>query len=263
MREEVKICLWHKTRIWIVVIGLFVIALPQGVLAEEETGGLVVTADRLEMDEKMATASFSGDVVAREGEMVLFADKMEVYYYKKNSDGKVPGGGVKKVLAFGHVILEQSANKGRADKAEYIVGKRKLTLIGNNEIASIVHAGDKLSGKRILLIIGNDGSIEKVSVLGGGRQRVSASIMPSKSKQKVEKIKKQIDTTVHIKKMEQPLAESGRKTAKIPINPDPTQDPGNRVSKSLPQLKQLYNGESLNSSSDHKIPVIPPKLRVD
>jgi lipopolysaccharide export system protein LptA len=264
MTEVAKICfwyLWNKAHIWVVVLGLLVFSLPNGAWSQEGVGGLVITADRLEMDEKMAAATFSGAVVAREGEMVLFADKMEVYYYKKSKVGKVPGGGVKQVLAFGHVILEQSANKGRADRAEYIVGQRKLTLIGKKKIASIVHAGDKLSGKRILLVLGGDGSIKKVSVLGGGRQRVSASIMPSGSKQKDEKTKKQADKNVGIKKPGEPLANSGRKSAKIPVGSDPELKSSNRVSKSLPQLKQLYN--STSSPSGNITPLIPPKLRVD
>ncbi|MBF0445585.1 MAG: hypothetical protein HQL68_08335 [Magnetococcales bacterium] len=263
MTEVAKIYLWHKTINWFVVLGLLVFSLPTGTLAQEITNGLVITADRLEMDEKRATATFSGAVIAHEGEMVLYADRMEVNYYKKDKASKVSDGGVEQVMAFGNVILEQSANKGSADKAEYIVGQRKLTLIGESKIASIVHSGDKLSGKRILLIIGRDGSIDKVSVLGGGNKRVSASIMPSNSKQKVEKIKKQTDKKVSVQKSSQPAVDGGRKSVQLPVATDPELKAKNRVSKSLPQLKQLYDGSSPDSPSDRNTPLTPPKLRVD
>lgn len=151
-----------------------------------KSSGLTITSDRLEMDENREVATFIGKVVAREGEMALFADKMVVYYFKRGR--KNSGGGVHKVVAVGRVVIEQAENKGHADQALYMVGDRELTLIGQKNGAFIFHGGDQLSGERILLSLGADRRIENVSVLGDGRQRVSARIMPSNSRKKVEKI---------------------------------------------------------------------------
>ncbi|MBF0379757.1 MAG: hypothetical protein HQL69_01995 [Magnetococcales bacterium] len=263
MTEVAKIGLWYKIPFWVVVLFVLLVSLTNGLLAEEQTEGLVITSDRLEMDEKKATATFSGAVIAREGEMVISADRMEVYYYKNNKASKIPGGGVKQVLAFGQVILEQSASKGSADKAEYVVGKRQLTLIGKDKIATIDHAGDKLSGKLILLVLNNDGSIDKVSVLGGGRQRVSASIMPSSSKEKVEKKNRQRVKASIRPKSDKFSAKGDGKSATTAQGSGSQAVSKKRVTTSLPQLKQLYSDTNKDSSADKSLPLIAPKPRVD
>ncbi|MBF0454612.1 MAG: hypothetical protein HQL72_07310 [Magnetococcales bacterium] len=225
-----------------VVMGLLVLLCwPQTLTAAELKSELTITSDRLEMDENKELATFIGGVVAREGEMALFADKMVVHYFKK---GKNSGrGGVHQVSAVGHVVIEQAENRGQADRAEYVVGERQLTLIGLANSASILHGGDQLSGKRILLTLGRDRKIDNVSVLGKGKQRVSARILPSSIR------KKAAETT-----------EESRKNH-FRINPSTFSEAGSRVSQQLPTPKPRPSDYQPEPSSLTQPPVPKPKWR--
>ncbi|MBF0109343.1 MAG: hypothetical protein HQL76_09215 [Magnetococcales bacterium] len=140
---------------------------------------LVVTADALEMDQKLQTATFSGNVVAEDGHMRITSDRMTVHYIMKPQSGRGRGS-VREVKADGHVAIDQGENHGVATSAVYSVGQRTLELVGGQNNASIQRGQDHLEGKRILLTLGTDLRIDKVSVQsGGGNNRVSARITPS------------------------------------------------------------------------------------
>jgi lipopolysaccharide export system protein LptA len=266
MAQFQEIGWWHKVNIRAILIGMFVLCLPYVAGAEAFKNELVITSDQLEMDEGSEIATFIGSVVAREGEMSLFADRMVVYYFKKGrNDGR---GGVHKVLAIGSVIIEQASNKGQADRAEYIVGERKLILIGKNRTASIFHGGDRLAGKRILLTLGASRKIDKVSVLGTGKQRVSARIMPSsirnkKSKQEnprlekpqLEKEKKKLLRVLEAE--ESPRVEQEKKSMKLQIDSKPLSQSVGRVAQKSPKPKRRP------VAADRSPPLVAPKFRVE
>lgn len=60
----------------------------------------IITSESLTADNKAKTALFEGSVVARKGEMTLFADKMLVYYSEKKGSSNI-----KKIDAEGNVKL--------------------------------------------------------------------------------------------------------------------------------------------------------------
>jgi len=141
-------------------------------------GGLMVTSDALEMDQKKQVAVFSGNVVAEDGKMRLTSDKMTVNYVMK-SQGTGGRGNVREVKADGNVSIYQGENHGMSQWAVYNVLNRTLELVGGEKNASINRGQDHLEGKRILLTLGSDLRIDRVSVQGGGKKRVSARISPS------------------------------------------------------------------------------------
>jgi lipopolysaccharide export system protein LptA len=239
----------------------FVFFLPSWAAASEFNSELVISSNKLTMDEKKEVATFIGAVVAKEGEMALFADRMVVYYYKKGkSDAR---GGVHKVLAIGHVIIEQAENKGHADRAEYMVNARKLTLIGTRgKSASILHGGDRLSGEKILLALGQNRRINNVSVLGTGKQRVSATISPSsirnKKKKSQSRKKAQIKRVKKITKMEQVegirnIARRADPTTQLQIDSKP-------LSNSVSGVVKRFSKPKKHISSSPPMPAHPPLI---
>ena len=152
-------------------------------MAETTSDGFVITSDRLEMDENKHKAVFFGDVRAKEQRMRLNADKMTVNYYRGKRGSKMDPqsnqGGVDTVTAEGHVVLLQGESRGSAEQMIYQVESKTLEMLGLKKNASIRHGEDRLEGKKILLTLGPDRSILKVSVQGGGKRRVSARITPS------------------------------------------------------------------------------------
>lgn len=147
--------------------------------AAKEGGIMTVYSDRLDMDEKKQVAVFSGNVRAADGQMKLAADRMTVYYFKGKGRGRSRRGGIRKVLAVGHVVIQQANNKGVAESAVYKLKQQTLELMGRKKNAVIEHGDNRLEGKHIVLTIGKNRRIEKVSVKGGSRRRVSARITPS------------------------------------------------------------------------------------
>jgi lipopolysaccharide transport protein LptA len=271
MMTKFHIGYWrHKIGKALIIFSLTAILLPYGVVAEAFQSELVIKADQLEMDENSEIATFRGDVTASEGEMALFADRMVVYYFKKKSGQQISRGGVHKVLASGHVIIEQADNKGHADRAEYVVGERKLILIGKKKSASIIHGGDRLSGKRILLTLGENRQIDKVFVLGTGKQRVSASIMPPNLKEKTKKSTKRARTTIRVKpknleKVEgldlKPITKKLQQNKK---NPMQLQIDSKRLSNTVKQQARTFARPKLRQmgrSSRSRPPLISPMRR--
>ncbi|MBF0096944.1 MAG: hypothetical protein HQM05_06350 [Magnetococcales bacterium] len=145
--------------------------------------GLVITADRMELDDKKQTAVFFGAVRAEEKRIQLTADKMTVFYQKNSRRHPLPTGsnraGVARIQAEGHVVLVQESSQGTADEMIYLVDKQLLEMNGQVQNAAILHNKDRLEGRKILLTIGEDNTISKINVLSGDQRRVSARINPA------------------------------------------------------------------------------------
>src|SRR5450830_1289199 len=80
----------------------------------KDRSGLPITVKSNEMnaDNKGKTAIFSGKVVAKQGDLTIFSDKLVVSYADKKGD-------VDKVEAIGNVRIIQQNRTGFADQALY------------------------------------------------------------------------------------------------------------------------------------------------
>ncbi|MBF0162320.1 MAG: hypothetical protein HQL88_08525 [Magnetococcales bacterium] len=156
-----------------------------------QSGGLTITAERMELDDARQMAIFSGNVRADEKRIHLTADKMTVHYRKRDRRRPAQSPAQKsatperteqliaKIRAEGHVVLVQGDNRGLAEEMIYMVDQKTLDMLGQKENAAIHYGQDRLEGKRILLTIADDHTISKISVQGGeDRRRVSARITP-------------------------------------------------------------------------------------
>ncbi|MBF0625340.1 MAG: LptA/OstA family protein [Magnetococcales bacterium] len=160
---------------------LLMLASPVSVLAAEPAkaeaskGALVITSDQLDMSDQQQSAIFSGHVLAEDGAMRLSADRMIVFYHATKK-GVGPMGRIHQIRAEGQVILEQNQHRGTADVALYRVGPRTLELIGKENNAVVQQGEDRLEGKNMVLTMGANQEIRRVSVSGGSSQRVKARI---------------------------------------------------------------------------------------
>ncbi|MBF0154755.1 MAG: LptA/OstA family protein [Magnetococcales bacterium] len=152
---------------------------PSGTGQAAPTGGqspeLVITADRLEVDDKNRSATFSGHVLAIEGEMRLAADQMTVHYASPGT-GDAYKVKVREVQAKGHVVLEQAEYRGTADAASYKMGSQTVELLGQGSNAVVHQGGNRLEGERILLTMTPDRRLERVVVRSGNNKRVQARL---------------------------------------------------------------------------------------
>lgn len=155
----VLICLWCLFPASIV---------PAATPAHKDRSNLPITVKSNEMtaDNKGKTAIFSGKVVAKQGDVTIFSDKLVVSYANK-------GGDVEKVEALGNVKIVQLNRTGFADQAVYESRNGRIVLTGTPRI---VQGGDSISGKVITYYVDDDKS--DVSSDGDPKARVEAVINP-------------------------------------------------------------------------------------
>ncbi len=128
-----------------------------------------IHSDSLEYDNKQNRVAFNGHVVARQGDMVIFADSMNVTYE--------PKGKLKQIEAHGGVKIIQGDRIATGDNIIFYNELQKIVLSGNPR----VWQGDNvINGEKITVFIKDERSI----VEGSTANRVSATIVPKKKGQK-------------------------------------------------------------------------------
>lgn len=123
---------------------------------------ITIKSNELSADNKGKTAVFSGKVVAKQGDVTIFCDRMTVYY------GAVQGD-VDKIEADGNVRIVQENRTGLAAHAVYDSKEGKILLTGGSP--KVMQGADTVTGEAITYFIDE----ERSSVTGG---RVEATIHP-------------------------------------------------------------------------------------
>jgi lipopolysaccharide export system protein LptA len=118
-------------------------------------------------DNKGKTAVFSGKVIAKQGDITIFSDKLVVNYAAKKNE-------VEKVEAIGNVRIVQQNRTGFADQAVYDSRNGQVVLTG---MPRVVQGGDSVSGKVITYYVDDDKS--EISSGGDPKVRVEAVINPA------------------------------------------------------------------------------------
>ncbi|MSN26342.1 MAG: lipopolysaccharide transport periplasmic protein LptA [Geobacter sp.] len=127
---------------------------------------ITIKSNELTADNKGKTAIFTGKVVAKQGDITIFADKIVVSYAEKKND-------VDKIEAVGNVRIVQQNKTGIAGQAVYDSHDGRITLTGNPKV---MQGSDSISGKIITYYVDDDKSV----VSGGDdpKSRVEAVINP-------------------------------------------------------------------------------------
>ena len=134
--------------------------------ADRSSLPITVKSNDMTADNKGNTAVFSGKVVAKQGDITIFSDRLIVNYGEKS-------GAVEKVEAFGSVRIIQQNRTGFADQALYDSRNGRIILTGTPRV---VQGGDSISGKVITYFVDDEKS--EVSSGGDPKARVEAVINP-------------------------------------------------------------------------------------
>jgi lipopolysaccharide export system protein LptA len=125
---------------------------------------IYIRSDRLQTETVSRNAVFTGNVVARQGDLAIYADRMTVSY----SDA---GKEIDKVECTGKVRIIQGNRTGTAGKAVYDNRAGKIVLT----VTPRVYQGDDmLSGAEIVYYLADQRSV----VTGSSDSRVEAVIHP-------------------------------------------------------------------------------------
>jgi lipopolysaccharide export system protein LptA len=125
-----------------------------------------ITSDRLKADDNARQMTFIGHVVARQGDVTIYADNLTVFYEKEKRD-------IDRVEAEGDVRVVQNNRVATGGKGIFYRKEGRIVLTDG----PAVHQGDNfIKGKTITVFLNEEKSI----VTGDGDSRVNAVFQPSK-----------------------------------------------------------------------------------
>jgi lipopolysaccharide export system protein LptA len=125
-------------------------------------------ADQLFSDNNNRTATFTGKVSARQGDITIFADKLVVRYAPETKD-------VDRVEAVSNVSIIQGNRRAVAQQAVYDTAKGTILLTGNPKV---YQGDDTLAAKEITYYVDD----QRSTATGGPGERVSVEIHPKGKK---------------------------------------------------------------------------------
>lgn len=125
---------------------------------------ITIKSNELSTDSRNNTATFTGKVIARQGDLTIYADKLVVHY-------KADGGDLDRVEAVGNVRIVQGDRLATAREGVYQSAEQKIVLTGDPKV---FQGENTVSGKVITYFVDEEKSI----VTGGPDARVEAVITP-------------------------------------------------------------------------------------
>ena len=131
---------------------------------ERNSQPIKVKSNELFADNNNKSATFTGKVSARQGDMTIYCDKLVVGYSVKGQD-------VERVEAFGNVRIVQGSRQAIAGHAIYENKAGKITL---DTLPKVYQGENVVSGKVITYFVDEQKSV----VTGGTDVRVEAVIHP-------------------------------------------------------------------------------------
>ena len=129
-----------------------------------ERGPVRITSQQLEADYQAQIITFINDVVARQKEFTLYADRLLLFIGGEMEE-------IEKIVAQGNVRMVQENREATCREATYYHRDGTLVLRGE----PVVREGDNwVSGKRIIYYIDEKKSVAE----GEGEERVKVTIIP-------------------------------------------------------------------------------------
>jgi lipopolysaccharide export system protein LptA len=103
---------------------------------------VIVTSDRIEVQDRSDRAIFAGNVIARQDQLTLETSRLTVAY--STGDGI----DIQRLDAAGGVVVRSPSETARGDFGIYDLDRRLITLIGNVQLN---RSGNQVSGNRLVI----------------------------------------------------------------------------------------------------------------
>ncbi len=136
----------------------------------DATQPIDITSDRVEAYSKENLIVFKGNVVARQKDIVIYADSLEAMVIEG-------GQGIEKVVAGGNVKIQQGLRVANCEKAVFYNLDQKVVLTGDPKV---LEGDNVVSGDEIIFDIERN----RVEVKGGPGGRGKARILPGEEFEK-------------------------------------------------------------------------------
>lgn len=154
--------------------------------AENKQDPIHIEADRMVSQEQDRAVIFRGNVDARQGELLIRADEMTVYYEQEESNKQASAGGdIKHLVCKGNVQISQGDWVGTGGRMDYVANERKVVLTQNPKA---LKGQNMVSGEKIIYYLDDGRSVvdgqASLDGQGSGSGRVKAVIQPDANKGK-------------------------------------------------------------------------------
>lgn len=126
-----------------------------------------IKANQFELQDKANRALFSGNVVVKQAEMTLNAQRMTVSYSGQISGGAKPE--AQRIDAAGGVTVTRPTQTARSNFAVYDLKKGIITMLG---AVTLIQAGNTVNGGRLTINLDTGRAIIDGSSVGGGGSSV-------------------------------------------------------------------------------------------
>jgi len=149
---------------------------PSAKSADPETKKIHISAERLISNTADNNAEFIGNVRAKQGETLIIADSLKIFFSGGSESGSAsPAQSLKQLVATGNVEIKFDNRLAVARQAVYITAQRMLILTGPG---AMVTSGDNTITGETITFYRDDG---RFTVEGGSNGRVNAVILPETS----------------------------------------------------------------------------------
>ncbi|MGK7345723.1 MAG: lipopolysaccharide transport periplasmic protein LptA [Candidatus Nitrospinota bacterium M3_3B_026] len=133
--------------------------------AEDKEEPLEVVSDRMVSDNKANKISFYGSVVAVKGALKVESDEMYVWTDEKQEQ-------VREIEAIGSVKITREGKVATGDKANYLRGRKKITLLGAP--ATLDDGKNTATGRKVIYYLDS----EDMEIFSGGETRSTLILYP-------------------------------------------------------------------------------------
>jgi lipopolysaccharide export system protein LptA len=156
---------------------------PQSALGERDTSlPIEITADSLEVQRDEQVATFRGNVDAVQGDLVLNADTLRVFYTQQDRAEAAGPSGIRRIEAEGNVLLSSPEETAQGDRGVFHVDRDFIELFGG---VVLTRGQNVIRGRKLELnlatgfskIVGET-AVAQQQQAGGGKQRVQAVFYP-------------------------------------------------------------------------------------
>lgn len=135
---------------------------------KEENAPIKITSSRMETQNEKNVVSFLENVVAKKGDMTIYANRLDVYSDKDKKK-------LIKIIAAGDVKIEKGEKVATGATAEYYDEEQKLILRGNPKLKE---KDNLIEGSEIIYYIKE----ENVTVHGDEKKKVEVTLFPEEKK---------------------------------------------------------------------------------
>lgn len=146
-----------------------------------------IEADRMVSDQRKESVLFDGNVEATQGDMVIRADQMTVYYRKADGNTATPVSGAGKSIdnlqATGNIKIIKQDWLASGDRMEFETEGRKVVITGNTKVWQ---GNNTVTGDKVILYLDEGKSVVENQAKDTGN-RVKAFFYPDTAETKNNK----------------------------------------------------------------------------